>query len=354
MLTNCRETLRHLEKLMEKYEDVDTPTNQDDPSPLRLKETITRNWTKIKWTTKGGDVSDLRDALGAHISAINLALSALNIERGRKIESRTGLILQMAEEMYRSWKNDKPAPATASQQIIRPFGTHARSTVYVRTDMSKEPGMICPRTLIWLDGTRLFECACEEDRQPPAEDLSLTFQDSSLLVRTPKQRPTWEIHLYSENLGRTVQAVVSNLAPSTLGKFEEFIRDLALRQGKNMLCQGMNSPFAFSNRDESSEDGRSGLSVLKMQAQVSGFEDSIEDVTFITGGTRPPLMRNGIQSVRLRHYFSFPQHHTCREGNDKQHAELSSTTSAAHGHAATHFTVQGKSSPERIDLRVNC
>lgn len=135
MLLDCRDTLRHLEKLMEKYEDVDRPTKQD-PHPLRLKENVIRNWTKIKWTIKGGDVSDLRDALRSHISAINLTLSALNVERGKIIEYQTGHILQMAEEMYRSWKNGKPAQGTESQQTTRPFGTLARSTIYIQEDMS--------------------------------------------------------------------------------------------------------------------------------------------------------------------------------------------------------------------------
>lgn len=352
MLSNCRETLRHLEKLMEKYKDVDNPTQPEDDLPLRLKETVIRNWTKIKWTTKGGDVADLRDALGAHVNAINLTLSALNLERGREIELRTGRILQMAEDMYLSWKQQKPTPGTASKHTTRsPAGTLARATIYIQTEPSREARIICPRALIQpqcvqeprLEGTRLFECACEEDRQPHAEDLSLTIQDSSFLIRTPNQRPSWEVQLYSEVLGRTVQAVISNLAASKIGEFEEFIHALAFRQGKNMINQGISSSLAFIGQEGSLEGDQQCLSVLKMQARTNGFENSIAEVTFDTSGTMPPLTRRNIQSMHLLHYFSFPLRSSGQEGKDKQYAELSFEVSdAAHGHAASRFAVQGE------------
>ncbi|KAF9630460.1 hypothetical protein BFW01_g1022 [Lasiodiplodia theobromae] len=350
MLSNCRETLRHLEKLMEKYKDVDNPTQPEDDLPLRLKETVIRNWTKIKWTTKGGDVSDLRDALGAHINAINLTLSALNLERGREIELRTGRILQIAEEMYLSWKHQKPAPATASKHTTGPpSGTLARATIYIQTEPSKEPQMICPRALVRLkcvqesplEGAGLFECACEEDRQPHAEDLSLRIRDSSFLIRTPGQRPSWEIQLYSEVLGRTVQAIISNLAASKTGEFEEFIHALAFRQGENMINQGISSPLAFIGLEGSLEGNEQCLSVLKMQAKMSGFENSIAEVTFDTSGTMPPLTLRNIQSMHLLHYFSFPLRSSGQGGKDKQYAELSfEVPDAAHGHAASRYTVQ--------------
>ncbi|KAF2143153.1 uncharacterized protein K452DRAFT_247524, partial [Aplosporella prunicola CBS 121167] len=81
LLSNCQVALNHLKSLTEKYDDAASP----DGASWRLKETVVRNWTKVKWTTKGGNISDLREALATHISAINLTLSALNTTQAGQI-----------------------------------------------------------------------------------------------------------------------------------------------------------------------------------------------------------------------------------------------------------------------------
>lgn len=89
-----------------------------------------------------------------------------------------------------------------------------------------------------------------------------------------------------------------------------------------------------------------------MQARLSGFEDSIADVTFDTSRTRPPLTLNSVQSVYLLNHFSFPLHSSCGRGKSKQYAELSFTSSTTLGHAESHFIIQSESSLEYSGLPV--
>lgn len=78
MISNCRQTLEHLEILVDKYTEIDP--NVENPEQARVRRwqrDMVKNWKKIRWTTEGGDLDKLRSNLTVHINGLNLAFSAL-------------------------------------------------------------------------------------------------------------------------------------------------------------------------------------------------------------------------------------------------------------------------------------
>jgi hypothetical protein len=78
MIPNCKETLAHLESLLEKYMDIDPNAKTDKKAFSKWKEGVKKNYKKIKWTTEGGDLDKLRDNLSVHVTGMTLALSAIH------------------------------------------------------------------------------------------------------------------------------------------------------------------------------------------------------------------------------------------------------------------------------------
>ncbi|RYO84286.1 hypothetical protein DL764_009356 [Monosporascus ibericus] len=78
MLEGCEETLKHLEKVVEKYTVVFQPRNPEAPSLRKWSRDLRNNWKKVLWTTEGGDMDILRSNLTVHINCLNLVLGVVN------------------------------------------------------------------------------------------------------------------------------------------------------------------------------------------------------------------------------------------------------------------------------------
>ena len=74
MLQNCKETLKHLEAIVEKYSCIGEPRDSQKPPFKRWSRDLRINWRKIAWTIEGGELSTLRSQLTIHINALNLIL----------------------------------------------------------------------------------------------------------------------------------------------------------------------------------------------------------------------------------------------------------------------------------------
>jgi hypothetical protein len=74
MLGNCSETLKHLEKIVDKYGVI---SQQPDPQRSRLQrwsQDLVRNYKKVAWTTEAGDLATLRSQLMVHTNSLDLVL----------------------------------------------------------------------------------------------------------------------------------------------------------------------------------------------------------------------------------------------------------------------------------------
>jgi hypothetical protein len=79
MVENCGATLKHLDKLLEKYPELrpDSEKEQVDENTRRKwRQELKDNIKKIKWTSEGADLNKLRHNLATHINALNLAIAA--------------------------------------------------------------------------------------------------------------------------------------------------------------------------------------------------------------------------------------------------------------------------------------
>ena len=74
MLQGCRETLKHLEVIVEKYGIMSQQQDPDQPLLKRWNRELKANWRKIAWTTEGGDLATLRSQLTIHANSLNLVL----------------------------------------------------------------------------------------------------------------------------------------------------------------------------------------------------------------------------------------------------------------------------------------
>ncbi len=77
MLQNCNETLKHLEKIVQKYSVV---TEEQDPKKSlirRWSQDIVKNYRKIAWTTEAGDLATLRSQLMVHTNSLDLVLGII-------------------------------------------------------------------------------------------------------------------------------------------------------------------------------------------------------------------------------------------------------------------------------------
>lgn len=78
MLEGCEETLKHLEKVVEKYTVISQPRNPEAPLLRKWSRDLRNNWKKVLWTTEGGDLATLRSSLTVHINCLNLVLGVAN------------------------------------------------------------------------------------------------------------------------------------------------------------------------------------------------------------------------------------------------------------------------------------
>ena len=76
MLENCKATLSHLENTVQKYGKLgETGDDGESPAFIRWSSKLQKNWKTIEWTTKGGDLANLRSQLMVHINSLNLITS---------------------------------------------------------------------------------------------------------------------------------------------------------------------------------------------------------------------------------------------------------------------------------------
>jgi hypothetical protein len=79
MISNCQETLKHLELLVSKYMEIEPHAkDRGQLSQRTWRQDVWRNWKKIQWITKSGDLDKMRSNLAMHTRCLNLALSAMH------------------------------------------------------------------------------------------------------------------------------------------------------------------------------------------------------------------------------------------------------------------------------------
>lgn len=213
MISNCRQTLKHLERLVDKYTEIDPNVKYIGQTTVRRwQHDIMKNWKKIRWTTEGGDLGKLRNNLTVHINGLNLAFSALrrcvlgfgaNLHhlctylsisgfstQTRSIETQLNGVDDKLSEIFewytKNLKHPKVDPASNSTNGPSQSAPEADSSlmfeVFAELPGNAVMGLICPKASFRRDwytfrnrdeSFGLFQCHCvsNEGIQYP-EDLS--------------------------------------------------------------------------------------------------------------------------------------------------------------------------------------
>ena len=77
MLESCSDTLKHLEKIVEKYSVI---AEQREPNTSRMQrwsQELIKNYKKIAWTTEAGSLATLRSQLMIHTNSLDLVLGII-------------------------------------------------------------------------------------------------------------------------------------------------------------------------------------------------------------------------------------------------------------------------------------
>lgn len=79
MIENCGATLKHLDGVLQKYPELRPDAVQvDEKTRQKWVKDLKDNIRKIKFTTEGAGLDKLRNCLGVHVTALNLAITARN------------------------------------------------------------------------------------------------------------------------------------------------------------------------------------------------------------------------------------------------------------------------------------
>lgn len=79
MIENCGVTLKHLDGVIKKYPELRADVVQvDEKTHQKWIEEFKVNIRKIRFTTEGTGLDKLRNSLGIHVTALNLAITARN------------------------------------------------------------------------------------------------------------------------------------------------------------------------------------------------------------------------------------------------------------------------------------
>jgi hypothetical protein len=183
MLSNCNETLKHLEKIVEKYGRI---AEQQDPSKTRLQrwsQELIKNYKKIAWTTESGDLATLRSQLMVHTNSLDLVLGIIiKFVPGMPFERRFTFLTTDAcssrtsriedslrqnsdklSEIHAWWEqNLKNSAARTSETEAAPTPRVVTFEVYL--EAGKNLQLMCPKSSLcddWKEsGSSLFSCRC--------------------------------------------------------------------------------------------------------------------------------------------------------------------------------------------------
>ncbi|GAB1314531.1 hypothetical protein MFIFM68171_04741 [Madurella fahalii] len=296
ILDSCRETLKHLEKIVEDYGVVTAP---NDPGMSRLKRWNTellRNYKKIAWTTEAGDLVTLRSQLMVHTNSLDLILGIIMNSRTSRIEDILKENYRMVTAIHDWWVNNlrdatnvTSEPNRRDQSLVgRQFSS---GPVSFEVHLSSNGGsqLLCPRACLHDDWKRikdvqLFVCICNQAenadlglRHARVEKIALS--SLSFPFRQAGDPPSWTLFkAVDKSTDQMVSVTITNVAAWDIVEFEgSFIRPVAEAKANAMLQKGISNQLAHLSLDE----GR--LRTLNLHSDLQGLHKLVNSVTFRSG-----------------------------------------------------------------------
>ncbi|KAK1760373.1 hypothetical protein QBC47DRAFT_366974 [Echria macrotheca] len=297
MLSNCNETLKHLENIVSKYSAI---TEEQDPSKSRVQrwsQELLRNYKKIAWTTEAADLSTLRSQLMVHTNSLELILGILINSRTTKIEETVVASSKKLDDIHSWWaENLKNSATESSKTESAELKTEPLVTFEVYVE---EQELICPKaTLVddWEEkGTfQLFRCTCKDTPHSRLESIALS--PISFPLRQAGGVRTWTIFKATDySMPRLVSVQLKNIPVQDVAEFERtFIDGLAELMAEVMVKQHVSNMLVHPGPDAKH------LRILDIKGELGDMHQSIETVDFAVG--HRTLSKIEIDGISLLHY----------------------------------------------------
>ncbi|KAH7141445.1 hypothetical protein B0J13DRAFT_676394 [Dactylonectria estremocensis] len=320
MLGSCRDTLSHLQSIVEEYGIIGTAS---DPEQARLKRWSRRlkvNWKKIEWTTKGGDLAALKSDLTFQTNSLNLILGVVATTQTDRLRNDVDKVSVMLTEIH-EWFVDNLKNTTASatpltvsspNETVKPPSDNLFFQLFAQSGQNST--FICPQASLGqkisgayysksLESSQLFSCHC-----PDSSPNSVNHQSSvelyelsplSFAVRIAGNKRSWLLYKIANRVtNQLITLVVKGVSPDAMHDFEELlVHGLSVMQTRQMLLQNTGTMLAYASELEASSPKANILDIISNAAMG---HQSIITVKFISNNGY--FLRESIKYIQMLHY----------------------------------------------------
>jgi len=346
ILSNCHETLSHLEKIVDKYGRI---AEQQDPTKPRLQrwsQALIKNYKKIAWTTEAGDLAALRSQLMIHTNSLDLVLGIIINSRTARIEDSLKLNSDKLNEIHAWWeqnlKNSAAQPAQAAGNAVGTTLDARIVTFEVHIETGNGMQLLCSEACLrddWRENgsSQLFSCRCRQNgsgRGVGSDHWKLEkigLSPISFPFRQVGDTRAWTIYkTIDHSNNKLVSVVIKNVPVADITEFEEsFIETLSEARAGAMLRQGVSNMLVHLSPDAQT------VRILDLKSDIGSLYKLIDVVVFTSGHRN--LTKSDINGLSLLHYRELHRENDPRRGLGIDYAEL-----------LIHYDEQASESPSSI------
>ncbi|PNY26286.1 Uncharacterized protein TCAP_03786 [Tolypocladium capitatum] len=346
MLRSCKETLSHLQTIVDKYSVISTSTDASQPRLKRWTKELKSDWRKISWTTEGGTLNDLKGNLTIQTNSLNLILGVVINSQADRLQTGMDHVSTMLGDIH-EWFMDnlkgKPpgvAGATPTFGVANAptfglanaptFGMASAATfgaasgpsggvpddnpgtpsAILHFELHEQSGQgtnqICPRAMLSqkvsgayysasLRNSQLFRCCC-----PSGQDAHRSAVDA-FAARISGEERSWLLYKVANRVtDHLTSLVVKGVPPAVMYDFEELlVHGLSVLQTRQMLSRSIGTMLAHSSGLDSETPK---ANVLDLVSNATTLHRSITAVKFISGDVH--YTRDNVDFVQMLHYKS--------------------------------------------------
>ncbi|KAL4728687.1 hypothetical protein ACLX1H_003086 [Fusarium chlamydosporum] len=319
MLGSCKDTLTHLESIVDEYGIIGTTA---DPAQARVKRWSRRlkaNWKKIEWTTKGGDLAALKSDLTIQTNSLNLILGVVVTSQTDRLQNDIDRVSVMLTDIHK-WFVDNLKDTTELASAIAngtPNEATAAPSDCLSFQLFAQSGqmciLICPQASLSqkvsgayysksLQSSQLFGCRCPDSGTDSANHQSAVevygLSPLSFAVRIAGNERSWLLYKMANRVTNHLTTLVLKAMLTVTHDFEELlVHSLSVIQTRQMLQRDTSTMLSYVSDLETSCPKANILDTISNTA--TGY-NSITAVKFTSRNGYH--LRESIKYVQMLHY----------------------------------------------------
>ncbi|KAK5993011.1 hypothetical protein PT974_06437 [Cladobotryum mycophilum] len=328
MVNSCKETLEHLEKIVERYSVLAPGAKPDKARMKRWKPDLTSDWRKITWTTEGGDLTALKNSLTTQTNSLNLILGVVINSQTDRLRNDVGHMSKMLVDIHEWFEKNLRDATSIGTAPVRSFtaatsvngepsfmGEAHAPSVELYFELYEQIGtksrLVCPKACLdekvsgayystSIKTNQLFNCVCNTSNHRPAVE-SYGLSPMSYATRIAGSERSWLLYKVANRVtDQLVALVVKGVPPDAMYDFEELlVHGLSVIQTRQMLRRRMSTMLAHAS-DADTECPKANL--LDIVSNATTVQTSVTTIKFTSGGVS--YFRDSIELVQMLHYKS--------------------------------------------------